>query len=103
MTLVPGFKAFSDAARGPLSLLRSEEAYGIVLMESGQRYRVRRRELNDAVMQLLLCCCATCRNVGGCRGAVSAVFWELEDDCGMRLEAHCRLHKCRLHWLHQLL
>lgn len=67
MTLVPGFKAFSDAARGPLSLLRSEEAYGIVLMESGQRYRVRRRELNDAVMQLLLLLChmQECRWVQG--------------------------------------
>jgi hypothetical protein len=40
VTLVPGFKACSDAARGPLSLMRTEDAYGLVLMESGQRYRV---------------------------------------------------------------
>jgi hypothetical protein len=49
VTLVPGFKAFSDAARGPLSLMRNEDAYGLVLMESGQRYRVSR-----------CCCCWWC-------------------------------------------
>ncbi|KAF6258947.1 hypothetical protein COO60DRAFT_1638797 [Scenedesmus sp. NREL 46B-D3] len=41
VTLVPGFRPCSDAARGPLRLLRNEEAYGIMLMESGQRYKVR--------------------------------------------------------------
>jgi hypothetical protein len=40
VTLVADFKSFSDASRGPLSLMRSKDAYGIVLMESGQRYRV---------------------------------------------------------------
>jgi hypothetical protein len=46
VTLVPGYKAFSDAGRGPLSLARTESAFGMVVLASGDRLRVRgsRRE-----------------------------------------------------------
>lgn len=40
VTLVADYKSFSDAGRGPLSLMRTEDAYGVVLMESGNRFRV---------------------------------------------------------------
>eukprot|EP00775_Hariotina_reticulata_P011641 gene11641-11786_t len=42
VTLAHTYSNHSDAARGPLSLLmRSDDVYGIVLMESGQRFLVR--------------------------------------------------------------
>jgi hypothetical protein len=42
VTLAHTYNNFSDAARGPLSLLmRDDDVYGIVLMESGRRFRVR--------------------------------------------------------------
>lgn len=40
VTLAADYKTCTDAGRGPLSLLRTEEAYGVVLMESGNRFRV---------------------------------------------------------------
>lgn len=40
VTLVPNYKELSDAARGPLSLQRSDDAFGMVVLVSGNRFRV---------------------------------------------------------------
>ena len=41
MTLVPHYRQFSDAARGPLSLQRPDNAFGMIVFASGNRFRVR--------------------------------------------------------------
>lgn len=41
VTLVPNYKQFDDAGRGPLSLQRIDNAFGMIIITSGNRFRVR--------------------------------------------------------------
>jgi len=46
VTLVHNYKQFDDAGRGPLSLQRTDNAFGMIINTSGNRFRVRQGHIN---------------------------------------------------------